>query len=258
MSFETLTRQLGDAGNFAEVGVVVCTYARQVLDSFQSVVALFEAPPRHGMMVDDVPFGYTAQQRRWFIAQSPVDVMLAEMFVHHAPVGQEARERLIVQSQQWGYVGAMVYPRLSPLIGTDGVVGYVRSGTESAMTRAQERDIDALAAYAAAHLVRIGVPRSAHLQTWSRMPSREREVAGLAARGLTNDEISRIQAISINTVKKHLKNAFVRLGVSNRAELAALLLREAPGDGLPDGVTPMGNVWITKATRIPPAIRTRA
>ena len=187
-----------------------------------------------------------------------MDEQLALLIAHHAAVGCEHRARLVEQARSWGYTGEMLYPRMMPLVGPDGLLGYVRSGTERPMTRAQERDLDAMSAYAAAHLVRLGVPRTAQLQTWSRMPSREREVAGLAARGLTNDEIARIQDISINTVKKHLKHCFVRLDVSNRAELAAALLREAPGDGLPDGVTALGTMYLTKATRSPPPLRTRA
>ena len=56
---------------------------------------------------------------------------------------------------------------------------------------------------------------------------REREVALLLARGLRNREIARELAIAEGTVKVHLHNAFQRLGVRSRLELA--LRVERPG-----------------------------
>lgn len=54
-----------------------------------------------------------------------------------------------------------------------------------------------------------------------RLTARQREVATLASRGLSNAEIGRSLAISESTVKKHLVGAYERLGVSSRAQLAA-------------------------------------
>ena len=47
---------------------------------------------------------------------------------------------------------------------------------------------------------------------------REAEVLGAAARGLGNREIGGTLGISENSVKMHLKRAFYKLGVSDRAE----------------------------------------
>jgi DNA-binding CsgD family transcriptional regulator len=52
---------------------------------------------------------------------------------------------------------------------------------------------------------------------------REREVASLAGRGLTNGEIAARLGVSIRTVHTHLQSAYAKLGTSDRAELAALL-----------------------------------
>lgn len=51
---------------------------------------------------------------------------------------------------------------------------------------------------------------------------REREVAVLAAQGLSNEEIARRLGISVKTVKAHLSLVFQKLGVKRRSELAYL------------------------------------
>ena len=52
---------------------------------------------------------------------------------------------------------------------------------------------------------------------------REREIAALAARGLTNREIAARLVVSVRTVEGHLYQAFGKLGVTARVELPGLL-----------------------------------
>jgi DNA-binding NarL/FixJ family response regulator len=52
------------------------------------------------------------------------------------------------------------------------------------------------------------------------LTSREREVAHLAAEGLSNEEIAKRLVLGSETVKSHLKKIFRKLGVTNRASLA--------------------------------------
>jgi DNA-binding NarL/FixJ family response regulator len=52
---------------------------------------------------------------------------------------------------------------------------------------------------------------------------REREVAELVARGLTNKRIAEEMFVSAKTVEDHLTRAFAKLGVSSRAGLAAAI-----------------------------------
>jgi DNA-binding NarL/FixJ family response regulator len=52
---------------------------------------------------------------------------------------------------------------------------------------------------------------------------REREIAGLATRGLTDRAIAEVLVVSIRTVETHLYNAYAKLGVTGRADLAAAL-----------------------------------
>ena len=55
------------------------------------------------------------------------------------------------------------------------------------------------------------------------LTKREREVATLAARGLTSREIAGTIVVSTRTVENHLQRAYEKLGVSGRAELADAL-----------------------------------
>lgn len=54
------------------------------------------------------------------------------------------------------------------------------------------------------------------------LSARETEVARLAARGLRNRDIAQALGLTESTVKMHMGNAFDKLGVASRAELAAL------------------------------------
>ncbi|RKN12007.1 helix-turn-helix transcriptional regulator [Streptomyces radicis] len=50
---------------------------------------------------------------------------------------------------------------------------------------------------------------------------REREVAGLVAQGLSNQQIARRMFIGVGTVKKHLTRALTKTGTTSRTHLAA-------------------------------------
>jgi DNA-binding CsgD family transcriptional regulator len=50
---------------------------------------------------------------------------------------------------------------------------------------------------------------------------RQREMLGLCAQGMDNVRIARRLGMSVGTVRKHLENTFVRLGVSSRGQAVA-------------------------------------
>ena len=52
---------------------------------------------------------------------------------------------------------------------------------------------------------------------------REREVAMLAAGGLTSPEIAERLVLSVRTVENHLQRGYDKLGVANRSELGLVL-----------------------------------
>jgi DNA-binding NarL/FixJ family response regulator len=63
-----------------------------------------------------------------------------------------------------------------------------------------------------------------HRVPWRTLSLREQQVLQLVARGLTNGEIADRLYLSESTVKSHLSSSFRKLGVSSRAEAAAVVL----------------------------------
>lgn len=61
---------------------------------------------------------------------------------------------------------------------------------------------------------------------------REKQALGMVVLGFTNQEIAATIGLAESTVKGHLSSAFGKLGVSSRAEAAALILDPAHGPGL--------------------------
>ena len=57
------------------------------------------------------------------------------------------------------------------------------------------------------------------------LSGREREVLALLARGMTNKEMANTLVITPNTVKRHLKSLFAKLGVNTRSAASAIATR---------------------------------
>jgi DNA-binding CsgD family transcriptional regulator/predicted negative regulator of RcsB-dependent stress response len=66
-------------------------------------------------------------------------------------------------------------------------------------------------------------PRRTALHGQDALTARERQVATLAADGLSNREIAEQLVVTVKTVEWHLKNSFVKLGVSSRTQLPGVL-----------------------------------
>ena len=60
------------------------------------------------------------------------------------------------------------------------------------------------------------------------LTAREHAVARLVGEGLTNREIANRLIVSVKTVEYHLGNAFTKLGVRSRAQLAARMAKADP------------------------------
>jgi DNA-binding CsgD family transcriptional regulator len=56
----------------------------------------------------------------------------------------------------------------------------------------------------------------------------ERRIAELAAAGRQNREIAEVLVVTLATVEYHLRNAYRKLGIRSRTQLAEVLVAEAP------------------------------
>lgn len=63
------------------------------------------------------------------------------------------------------------------------------------------------------------------------LTAREKTMLAALARGLTNTELAAELAISINTVKFHLRNLYDKLGLRNRAQAIAFYYSQGAPDG---------------------------
>lgn len=61
------------------------------------------------------------------------------------------------------------------------------------------------------------------------LTERESEVLALVASGLSNAEAGTLLHLGVNTVKTHLRNAYRKVGVKNRAQAAAYVLSHRSG-----------------------------
>ena len=107
-----------------------------------------------------------------------------------------------------------------------GVVATLRC--DGPVSRACERELVIIAMHLSVWWTNRGIDASPRNES---LTPRQLEIAQLAASGWTNAEIAATLGISINTVKARLKEAFDRLHVDNRTELASVLL--AHGSSVP-------------------------
>jgi LuxR family transcriptional regulator, maltose regulon positive regulatory protein len=105
-----------------------------------------------------------------------------------------------------------------------------RREIEIAMTAFRGLGADRAGAQAEALLVALGEaeacrPSRSRDGPLARLSPREREVLGLVAEGLTNQDIARRLVLSEHTVHRHMTNILRKLGLTSRAAAASLATR---------------------------------
>jgi DNA-binding CsgD family transcriptional regulator len=68
---------------------------------------------------------------------------------------------------------------------------------------------------------RIVSPRA--ITGWDSLTDSELKVVNLIAQGVTNRDVAALLHLSLHTVKTHVHNAFAKLGINSRAQLAQLM-----------------------------------
>jgi DNA-binding CsgD family transcriptional regulator len=126
----------------------------------------------------------------------------------------------------------------------DAAGAFVRAGRPTnaklllieAQSRYDDMGATAWSARVAGSLRRLGVRQGARGRRrraekgWESLTASERSVSELVAQGLTNRQTARRLHISPHTVNTHLRHVFQKLSVTTRAELAAMIARQAAGD----------------------------
>jgi DNA-binding CsgD family transcriptional regulator len=201
---------------FVDAAARICAAAAKL--GVEAAVVLHGA---NGLMVDRYADA-TDELRRWMVTDDAwrTDPTVVELRPRLAELGPEI---------------------LVPLLGPDG--RFASIGYRGAPSASLERQLGVLATELAVWCTSRGISTLPDARPLAR---RQHEVATLAASGRSNAEIASELAISVNTVKLRLKQAFERLGVENRTELANVLPRLAPLDGIPPGISRRGPVTITR------------
>ena len=230
---------------FVDAAARLCEAAAELGAS--AAVLLHRASGPAGIMVDSFR-DVTDDGRRWLLTEESwrVNPSMIEMRRQVAIVGSEvfdvpAHASLV---REKGYVGVDGKKHVGvPLLGPGGWFGTIGYALTEAPAAEVERELGILATDLSVWCTQHGISTLPDVRP---LAPRQHEVARLAAAGRTNPEIAEELAISVNTVKLRLKQTFDRLGVANRTELASVLRRLAPLDGIPPGITHRGGVTITR------------
>jgi DNA-binding CsgD family transcriptional regulator len=247
MVHETLTTRLLAAKDFIEVAAAVCAVGRHQLGLHQVVVTLQALDGRPVLIVDNVPKASDALRLQWAAELWRLDPFLQHVRTYHAPAGDElmSTDEVDKLSRDVGYRGDYVHMLLLPILQPGELLGTIRCGHLQPFTPELRRDLTTLSSHVSVRLAQLGITTLPD-PFLTKLTPRQRDVARLCARGCTNADIGQALDLSENTVKKHLKDIFDMLEVTNRTELATKL-PNAPQHDVPVGVTRRGELWITRA-----------
>lgn len=229
---------------FVDAATRLCVAAAKL--EMGAAVCLHRASGPIGLGVDNYPQA-TDELRRWVVTDEHwrVNPMLVELRRQIAVLGPEIFDLPAFNSlaRDKGYIGVDQRPIGVPLLGPGGWFGTITYSSHVAPCAEVERELVVLATELSVWCTARGIARLPEVRPLAR---RQHEVATLAANGRTNPEIAEALGVSINTVKLRLKQAFERLGVDSRTDLANVLRRLAPLDGIPLGVTHLEHVVLTR------------
>ena len=138
----------------------------------------------------------------------------------------EAREEAVrvLEGSQTALRRARASVELGAALRRAGKRGDAREPLRQGLDLAHRCGARALEARARAELVAAGGrPRREAATGVDALTPRERQVAGLAAQGMSNREIAEALFVTLKTVEWHLRHAYEKVGVQSRRELGAAM-----------------------------------
>lgn len=229
--WQTLTQNLRDADGFVDVGTAVCEGA--LAHGLQG--CSIELATRAGVptaSIDNLPGATDPDRVTWLAIQHRADRLRDTMYA----------TRAAVVGAHDGRVASCYVPLLDEL----GVIGTLRLVSREPVTEVEQIALATIGTQVSVQLAKLGLGAIEDPHGISRLTRRQLEIAQLAATGLMNRQIADRLELSDSTVKKHLKDVFLRLAVCYREELAGLLLRALPLWQYPEGVTRIRSVHVTR------------
>jgi DNA-binding CsgD family transcriptional regulator len=243
VSIETIANRLARANDFVQVATEVCTLTRELFDVVECGVSLHAPGGRPTIAVDNMAMPSDAPRLEWLAGAWERDPLHRALIEISAPV--EDGMDFMELAKREGYVGPATHMLVLPLIYPRGLLGQLRCGQTTPYSATARRDLQTLATATSVRLTELHVqpdddPRLAKLT------ARQRDVARLAGKGMSNADIGRTLDLSHNTIKKHLKDVFETLGVASRAQLAVLMCDMGPVHDYPRGITRVNGVTIMR------------
>jgi len=214
VTIETIANRLAETKDFVEVASAICTMSTQLVGVGECSVSLHAADGRPTLAVDNLSSSCPEERLRWL-------------------TGAHAHPTTHVLALP------LIYPR--------GLLGHIRCGQSTPYTAEARRDLQALATAASVRLTELHVQPDDDPRL-GRLTPRQRDVARLAGKGMSNAEIGRTLDLSHNTIKKHLKDVFETLAVTSRAQLAVLMCDMGPVHDYPRGMTRVDGITIMRVS----------
>ncbi|HEX7699191.1 MAG TPA: LuxR C-terminal-related transcriptional regulator [Kofleriaceae bacterium] len=249
MRLHEIVEMLTGVNDFVGVASVVVEHATALFELHQCTVSLFTAGATPVIVVDNDPDITDAQRQRSVASKRAADPIYGAVVETHASVvSDDLLDHVVYMklARQLGYAGPDVHIMMLPLLDPHGLLGTIRCARQRNYPAAIRRDLTVVAAHVSVRLTHLGITTSKMTKV-SLLSDRQFEVSRLAARGFANHQIAGLLGVSENTVKKHLKAAFARLGVTNRTELAAHLTHVARRSLPPLGTSRTGSIVITRS-----------
>jgi DNA-binding CsgD family transcriptional regulator len=227
--------QLNEADQFVDAAIRVCDKSRR-LGVPETAVTLHFARGPVALCVETAR--ETCDEQRM--------ELLTQRYWDESPMFRVLREHRGLKGPQ--EIDALTFA--SPVIGPTGWFATVIHRHTQAYGIELQRELAMLATQLSVWCTERGIAAVPDTQI-DALTTRQYRIAELAARGLTNQDIAEALAISVNTVKVRLKQIFIRVGATNRTELANVLRRVAPLQNVPVGTSRRPTVTITRVVKTP-------